>query len=102
MRISRILIWFFLIFSCFDNNASAQTIIADSLYGQELLDYILNSYKTSTTLGYTACRDTMYAVIDLKEGNQLSCIYSDYTITLDLSQDPSTDAYNKAKGLVKR
>lgn len=82
-------------FLCFFYNAFAQTIIADGLYGQELLDYIVNNYKTSTTLGYTACRDTMYAVIDLKEGNQLSCIYSDYTITLDLSQDPSTDAYNK-------
>ncbi len=95
MRIIRILICIFSIFLCFFNNTFAQTIIADSLYGQELLNYIITNYKTTSTLGYTACRDTLYAVIDLKEGNQLSCIYSDYTITLDLSQDPSTDAYNK-------
>ena len=93
MKIVRIC--FISIFLCFLNSAFAQTIIADGLYGQELFDHVVNNYKTSTTLGYTACRDTMYAVIDLKEGNQLSCIYSDYTITLDLSLDPSTDAYHK-------
>lgn len=37
----------------------------------------------------------MYAVIDVKQDSQLSCIYSGYTITLDLSLDPSKDAYNK-------
>jgi endonuclease I len=52
-------------------------------------------YKPSTTLGYTNARDTMYAVIDLQQGNQLSGVYSGFTITLDLSLDPSTDAYNK-------
>ena len=95
MKIIRILIWFFLVFLCFFNNASAQTTIADSLNGEALLNFIIANYKTTFTLGYTACRDTMYAVIDLKPGNKLSCIYSDYTITLDLSQDPSIDAYNK-------
>ena len=37
----------------------------------------------------------MYAVIDIKEGNQLTGVYSGYTITLDLSQDPSTNAYEQ-------
>jgi len=55
----------------------------------------VDNYKTSTTLGYNTARDTLYSIIDLQEGNQLSCVYSGYTITLDTTLDPSTDAYNQ-------
>jgi len=73
----------------------SQEIIGEGLTGQPLLDYLVNNYKTSTTLGYNTARDTLYSIIDLQEGNQLSCVYSGYTITLDTTQDPSTDAYNQ-------
>ena len=73
----------------------SQTVIGEGLSGQELWDYIVTNYKTTTTLGYTNARDTMYAVIDLKEGNQLTGVYSGYTITLDLTQDPSANAYEQ-------
>jgi endonuclease I len=73
----------------------SQTTIPDSLHSQELLQFLQTNYKTSTTLGYNSCRDTLYSKIDLKAENKLSGIYSDYTITLDLSQDPSSDAYSK-------
>ena len=70
-----------------------QTIIGEGLVKEDLLNYIVNNYKTSSTLGYGACRDTMYSIIDIKPGNLLSGIYTNYTITMDLSQDPSTFAY---------
>ena len=54
---------------------------------------MVDNYKTFTTLGYTAARDVMYGTIDLQDGDQLSCVYTGYTITLDTSLDPSTDAY---------
>lgn len=73
----------------------AQTIIGDGLTGQPLLDYVVNNYKTSSTLGYTDARDVLYGTIDLKDGNQLSCVYTGYTITLDITLDPSTNAYNQ-------
>ena len=73
----------------------SQTVIGEGLTGQELWDYVVTNYKTTTTLGYTNARDTMYAVIDLKAGNQLTGVYSGYTITLDLTQDPSTNAYEQ-------
>jgi len=73
----------------------SQEIIGEGLSGQPLLDYVVNNYKTTTTLGYNTARDTLYSTIDLQEGNQLSCVYSGYTITLDTTQDPSTDAYNQ-------
>lgn len=72
-----------------------QTVIAPELTGNELLNYVVTNYKPSTTLGYTKATDTLYRRIDLKSGNQLSCIYSAFTITLDTTADPSTDAYYK-------
>jgi hypothetical protein len=75
--------------------AQTQTVIAPDLTGQALLSYIVANYKTATTLGYDKARDTLYSVIDLKPGNQLTCVYCGFTITLDPAADPSTDAFNK-------
>ena len=73
----------------------SQSIIGEDLTGDQLLEYIQENYTPTSTMGYNTARDTMYAVIDLKEGNQLSGVYSGYTITLDLNQDPSSNAYNQ-------
>ena len=74
----------------------SQTVIGEGLTEQSLLDYVVANYKTTTTMGYNTARDTLYGVIDLKENNQLSCIYTGYTITLYVTDpDPSTDAYNQ-------
>ncbi len=74
----------------------SQTVIGEGLTGQSLLDFVVANYKTTTTMGYNTARDTLYGVIDLKENNQLSCIYTGYTITLYVTDpDPSTDAYNQ-------
>jgi len=73
-----------------------QTMLWPELHGKALLDSIIANYKTTKTLGYDKARDTMYKVLDLKSGNQLACVYSGFTITLDLTKDhPRTDAYNK-------
>ena len=79
----------------FSSITRGHTIICEGLFGQELWDFVIDNYKTSNTLGYTDCRDTMYAVIDIKEGNQLTGVYSGYTITLDMNQDPSANAYEQ-------
>jgi hypothetical protein len=73
----------------------SQSVIGEGLTGNQLLEYIQENYTPQSTMGYNTARDTMYAVIDLKEGNQLSGVYSGYTITLDLNLDPSTNAYNQ-------
>jgi len=84
-------------FTCFlfYNLVFCQNYINPDVYGQDLLLFLENNYKTSSTLGYNNARDIMYSDIDIKAGNQLTGVYSGYTITLDLSQDPSTDAYEK-------
>jgi len=79
----------------FITTAYTQTVIGEGLSGQPLLDYVVSNYKTNTTLGYNNARDILYGTIDLQQGNQLSCVYSGYTITLDTSQDPSTNAYQQ-------
>ena len=63
----------------------SQTTIGEGLLGEALLDHLVNNYKTTTTLGYTHARDTLYGAIDLRDGDQLSCVYSGYTITLILT-----------------
>ena len=73
----------------------SQDVIGAGLFGDELFDLLNDNYQTSNTLGYNNARDVMYSEIDIKAGNQLTGVYSGYTITLDLSQDPSTNAYEQ-------
>jgi len=69
--------------------------IGAGLTNDPLLEFVQLNYTPSSTLGYNPARDILYSIIDIKPGNQLSGIYSDYTITLDPELDPSTDAYHK-------
>lgn len=70
-------------------------IIAPTLHEQELWDYLVDNYKTTTTMGYDTARDVLYGEIDSQPDNQLHCIYTNYTITLDPDEDPSTNAFNQ-------
>ena len=70
-------------------------VIGEGLYGSQLFNYLSNNYQASNTLGYNTARDVMYSSIDIKSGNQLTGVYSGYTITLNLSLDPSTNAYDQ-------
>ena len=85
--------YFIYLFFC--NIVFNQSYINPNTYGNELLSYLENNYKTSSTLGYNNARDIMYSEIDIKLGNQLTGVYCGYTITLDISQDPSTNAYEQ-------
>ncbi|UCH63544.1 MAG: endonuclease [Fidelibacterota bacterium] len=95
MRIITILpIYCLFLIACTSSTNDSSTIGGD-LTGQALADFVITNYKPSSTLGYNTARDTMYAVIDLKPGNQLEGVYSGYTITLDLDADPSKNADDK-------
>ena len=73
----------------------SQTIIGPGLTKDALFTYLSTNYKTSSTLGYSQARDIMYSIIDIQENNVLSGIYTGYSIVLDLTQDPSTNAYEQ-------
>ncbi len=74
--------------------ATAQEIIEPCKFGQPLIDALQSSYTPSNPLGYGPARDILYSSID-SEDNELSGIYTNFTITLDPSQDPSQDAFSK-------
>ena len=69
-----------------------QDVIGDGLYEDELIDFLQENYKTSTTLGYTMARDTMYLRIDRIDG-QVKGIYTNYSLTLPDGVDPSAHLY---------
>ena len=66
----------------------SQTIIGPGLTKENLFNHLSANYKTNTTLGYNQARDVMYSIIDLENDNTLKGIYTNYTITIDPSQDP--------------
>ena len=84
----------FILYMVLFSNLFSETIFPGE-FGLDLKAMIISNYKTSSTLGYNNARDIMYSEIDIKPGNQLTGVYSGYTITLDLSQDPSTNAYEQ-------
>ena len=70
-----------------------QDVIGDGLYGDELIEFLQANYKTSTTLGYTDARDTLYLNIDRIDG-QVKGVYTNYAVDLpDTGVDPSTHLY---------
>jgi len=68
--------------------------IYPGLIGQELINQLRSTYRPVSVLGYDTARDTMFARIDNHDG-EVICVYSGYTISINPSADPSTDAYDK-------
>ncbi len=74
---------------------SAQHVpVLEGLNGIELLTQIRAQFRPASTLGYNNARDTLFRNI-LAVNNQLSCLYTDYTITLDPGSDPSENAFSQ-------
>ena len=71
----------------------SQDVIGEGLYEDELIDFLRENYQTSTTLGYTDARDTMYLRIDRIDG-QVKGVYTNYAVDLPATGvDPSTHLY---------
>ena len=73
-----ILIFLFLNASVF---AQTGTIIFPGVYGQQLLDNLVQDYKPNSVRSYNDARDAMYALID-NDNSTVVCVYSGYTITV--------------------
>jgi len=64
--------------------------------GSALLDCVRNQYSPDATLGYDAARDELYGDIDLNASDELTAVYTGYTITItDPNNDPTGEAFNK-------
>ncbi len=86
---------FILLLAFFAGNLLAQQqSIFPGLTGRQLIDSLRANYKPAHVLSYDDARDKMFGEID-NYNDSVSCVYSGYTIYIDPSADPSTDAYNK-------
>lgn len=74
---------------------AAQTSVCPDLTGSSLRTCIRQNYTPDQTLGYDLARDVLYGEIDVNASNELSGLYTGYTVTLDPNADPSSDAYDK-------
>ena len=69
-----------------------QDIIGEGLYSDDLIEFLQDNYKTSTTLGYADARDILYLEIDRIDG-QVKGVYTNYAVNLPDGVDPSTHLY---------
>jgi len=82
----------------FSLSVVSQDIIEPCKFGQPLIDELQNQFTPNNPLGYGPARDILYADID-SEGNDLSGVYTDFTVTLDPNQDPSVSAFQGGAGI---
>ena len=55
--------------------------IHPSKTGEELIDSLQLNYSVTNPQSYNSARDAMFEQIDKKNGNEISCVYTGYTIT---------------------
>jgi len=70
----------------------SQDIIGEGLLGDDLIDYLIDNYKTSSVLSYNNARDVLYGEVD-KENGQVKAVYTNYSVQLPNGVDPSTHLY---------
>lgn len=72
-----------------------QAQIFPELEGEALITALRDNYTPDNILDYDNARDTLYHHFALNNNDSLSCVYTDFTIWLNPTADPSTDAYEK-------
>ena len=70
-----------------------QEQIGTGLYQNELITYLQTNYTSNQHLGYNDARDILYSEID-NNNNNVYCIYTNYSVQINPSEDPSTHMYN--------
>ena len=71
---------------------SSETLFP-GMFGDDLKNEIIDTYKPTSTLGYNTARDTMYLRVD-RIGGEVKGIYTNFSMTLPNGVDPSTHLYN--------
>ena len=79
---------------CFVSISFSQEEIGSGLYGEDLISFLRQNYKTTSTPGYDNARDILYSQIDSQDGS-LYGIYTNFEIQLDPGEDPSANAYEQ-------
>ncbi|MBC21768.1 MAG: hypothetical protein CMG54_02610 [Candidatus Marinimicrobia bacterium] len=69
-----------------------QETIGEGLQGQELIQFLVNNYKTSDVLSYNSARDALYGSIDNQNGT-VKCIYTEFSVNNVPSNNPRPIVY---------
>jgi Endonuclease I len=75
-----------------------QTDIFPELTGEELLEALIDEYKTQELLSLTQAKDTLYSRIEARE-DSVHGIYTDFALYLPPGQDPSQAIFKNGSGL---
>ena len=70
----------------------SQDIIGEGLYGDDLIDHLIDNYKTSSVLSYNGARDVMYGYIDNNNGS-VECIYTEFSVDNVPTNNPRPIVY---------
>lgn len=89
---------YFALLFFFSTSLSAQTdLIAPSLTGNDLIQYLETNYSVSNAQSYSGARDAMFEEIDGPDGT-ITCAYTGFTISFtdrqDAQGDQSSDDFN--------
>ena len=57
----------------------SQEQIGQGLYGNSLINYIQDNYKTNSVLSYNNARDILYSEVDQQSNGSVYCIYTNYS-----------------------
>lgn len=76
----------------------AQFFVEPCKFGQPLITALQGQYTPTNYQGYGPARDILYSQVD-NVGNNLSCVYTGFTVTLDPAADPSQSAFQNGAGL---
>ncbi|NIR67161.1 MAG: hypothetical protein GWN00_34510, partial [Aliifodinibius sp.] len=85
----------FLIILLLGSLSWAQNVIFPGIYGEALLDSLVNDYKPNTVLSYAGARDFMFGTLD-NENDSVTCVYTGFMVYIDpnSSDPPRTVAFN--------
>lgn len=74
-------------------DAQSFQVLFPGVTGQPLLDNLFDQYRPNVVLDYAHARDTLYAKVLAKDDDTLRCIYTNYGLYLDPTQDPTQYVY---------
>ena len=77
----------------FSVSPSSTEIIFPGQTGSTLYEAVSAAYQPTNLKGYDEARSYMYSQIDIENGNEVTCVYTDFTVTLPTLT--STGAFNE-------
>lgn len=84
---------------CIDASQAQNQTIGGGLTGEPLQEFLRENYTPNSTLGYSIARDSMYTILDNRDGMVIG-VYTYFEMPVDPnSSSPRQDAYDGGNGI---